>query len=57
MTTNYWELNKAIPLIHVAMPKTATILDALATVLGVCHDIMDLADVFLSIPLIAKSQN
>lgn len=50
MTTDSWELNKVIPLIHVAVLKTATILDALAMVLGLCYDIPDLANAFLSVP-------
>ena len=42
--------------VHAAVPNIATILDTLATVLGVCHAALDLANGFCSIPLAAESQ-
>ena len=43
--------------IHAAVPNMATILDTLATVLGVYHAALDLAVAFFSIPLAAESQD
>lgn len=57
MTMNHREPNKIFALIHVPMLHTATILDTLSMVLGVCHDILGLANAFLSIPLVTKSEN
>ena len=43
--------------IHVAMLNIATILDALARVLGVYPTVLDLANVLFSIPLVTESQD
>ena len=37
--------------IHVAVPNIATILDVLATVLGMYHALLDLENAFFSVPL------
>ena len=46
MTVDYRELNKVMPPIHAAVPNIAAILDVLATVLGVYHAMLDLANAF-----------
>ena len=43
--------------IHVAVPNVATILDALALVLGVYPTVLDLANAFFSISLVTESQD
>lgn len=43
MTMDFRESYKAVPLIQVAVPNIATILDTMATVLGVPHAALDLA--------------
>lgn len=43
MIMDYWKLNKVVLPIHVAVPNIDTILDTLATVLGVYHAVLDLA--------------
>lgn len=43
MTMDYWELNKVVLPIHVAVPKIDTIMDNLARVLGVYHKVLGLA--------------
>lgn len=43
-------------LIHAAVPNSATILDTLATILGVYHAVLDLANAFLIILLTTESQ-
>ena len=51
MIVDYQKLTNVIPPIHVAVPNTATILDTLATVLGMYRAVPDLAKAFFSIPL------
>lgn len=45
-----------MPPIHAAVPKLGTILDNLATVLGVDHAVLDLANSFFQNTLAAESQ-
>ena len=45
-----------MPPFHAAVPKIDTILDTLATVLGVDHAVLDLANAFLQNTLAAESQ-
>ena len=46
VTMDYWELSKVVSPIHATVPQIATILDTLATVLGVFHAMQDLANAF-----------
>ena len=50
VTMGYWELSKVVSPIHKTVPQIATILDTLATVLGVFHAMQDLANAFFQSP-------
>lgn len=50
LTINCRGLNKVLYSIHATVPNIATILDMLASILGVYHTVLDLENVFSAYP-------
>lgn len=54
MTVDYWELNKVTPLLHVAVPNIAHVMEYLTLMLGRYYYIVDLANSFFSTAIIPR---
>lgn len=50
MTVGYRELNKVTPLVHAAIPNTASLMNTLSRKIETYHCVLDLANAFFSIP-------
>uniref|UniRef100_A0A669QJJ3 ribonuclease H n=1 Tax=Phasianus colchicus TaxID=9054 RepID=A0A669QJJ3_PHACC len=57
MTVDYRELNKVTPPIHIAVPNIASLMDTLSREIKTYHCVLDLANVFFSIPIAEESQD
>lgn len=54
---DYWELNKAGPPLHAALPSVADLVDRLSQKLGTYHFAADLANAFFSMDIASESQD
>ena len=57
MTVDYRELNKVTSPIHVAIPNIASQMDTLSREIKTYHCVLDLANVFFSIPIAEELQD
>ena len=57
MMVDYSELNKVMPPIHAAIPNIASLMDTLSREIKTYHCVLDLANVFFSIPIAEESQD